>query len=217
MNRDNAVEYLRNESEKFKGKSISKYFGDLANELSSVPAILVGERSGKLFEEINWKDHARASGYFRTDSLGVKLPFPSCWIEIETADCISKGSLVRQLRENMMIGIAMESVLSDQGNKWRVYNCEFLITVRTIAGRVQKEIETLFPERPEVKQMSEIYRMEAIVPLPLNPESSIEEIQSTITGMEYHFWSLYLVLCALKIPAYKLFPVKGSEYEIILE
>lgn len=215
MNRDNAVEYLRNESERFKGKPISKYFGDLAYELSSVPAIFVGDRSGKLFEEINWKDHAKASGYFRTDTVGVKLPFPSCWIEVKTVDGVSRGALVRQLRENMITGIALESDFG-QGN-WRVYNCEFLITVGTIAGRVQKEIETLFPERPEVKQMSDIYRMEAIVPLPLNPESSIEEIQSTLTGMEYNFWSLYLVLCSLKIPAYRLNPIQGNEYEIVYD
>lgn len=178
MNRDHAVEYLRNESEKFKGKPISNYFGDLANELSSVPAILVGERSGKLLEEIKWTDHAKASGYFRTDSVGVRLPFPSCWIEIETGNGL-RGSLLRQLRENIIIGIALKKD-PDQKGKWRIYNCEFLITVGTISGRVQEAIERLYPGRLEVEHILGIYRMESIIPLPLNPESSIEEIQSNL-------------------------------------
>lgn len=218
MNRLKAANYLQAESQKLKNEnpSLAKYFADLSDELSRAPGIIVSTKSGKLLEEIQWQDHARASGYFRTDTVGVKLPFPSCWIEIETGDGISRGSLLRQSRENMIIGVALKSD-HNQSNGWKVFNCEFLITVGTIAERIKDEIEKLFPARPEVKNMLDLYGMETIVPLPMNPKSSVEEIQSTVAGMEFHFWSLYLVLCALKIPAYKLIPVQENEYQIVYD
>lgn len=216
MNKDGAKDYLQAESAKLKtdNLSLSKYFATLGHELSRAPGIIVNPKAGKLLEEIQWKDHAKASGYFRTDSVGVKLPFPSCWIEINTGNGVLRGSLLKQLRENMIIGIALKKE-QDYGNQWKVFSCEFLITVGTIAKRIKDQAEKLFPGRPEVKQMLGLYATEAIIPLPLNPKSTVEEIQSTVAGMEPYFWSLYLVLCALKIPAYKLTPTQDNEYQII--
>lgn len=212
MKAHDAAKYLMREAESLRVKnlSLSKYFEELSKELSHVPQIIIGQRSGKLLEEIMWPDHAKASACFRTDATGVKLPFPALWLEIDAVQGIVKGMLVKQLKDNLILGIAFESGAEDI---WNVYRCEFLITPGTISGRVRGDIEGIFPDRPELRHILEIYSLESIVPLPLSEYDSIEEIQGIFSAMEFHFWSLCLFLNALKLPDYELSFLKPSQYE----
>lgn len=208
--------YLKRESESLKTKnpSLSQYYKRVSKELSNSSQISVNYRSGKLLEEIMWPIHAKASAYFRTDAVGIKLPFPVLWLEIDAGKGGLKGMLLRQLKESMILGIAFENK-PDPKDNWNIYKCEFLITVGTVSGRVRDEIEDSFPNRPELKNILDMYSTETIVPLPLGAYDSIQEIQGILSAMEFHFWSLCLFLNALKLPNFELCPTGANQYEIL--
>lgn len=203
---DSAALWLREIAKQRKGTQLEKYFVELASDLEASPKIHVGKESGRLMEEILWKEHAPAQAMFRTDQIRVKLPFPKCWIEFEIDNGSVFGLLAKQITSDMIVGIAFEKVHA-LTNEWMVHQCEFLAISGSIAGRKRDEIKSLYKDLDE--SVLNDYQNHAIVPCPLRKGISIEEIRNTCASMEFHFWALYMFLAACKLPEFSM--VKKSE------
>ncbi len=203
---DSAVHWLRDTAALRKGTQLGKYFVELAADLEASPKIHVGKESGRLMEEILWKEHAPAQAMFRTDQICVKLPFSKCWIEFEIDNGSVYGLLAKQITAEMIVGIAFERVHAPT-NEWMVHQCEFLTISGSIAGRKRDEILSLYKDLSE--SVLDDYQNQAIVPGPLREGFPIEEIRKTCSSMELHFWALYLFLAACKLPEFSM--VKKSE------
>lgn len=198
---DSAIQWLRTTAALRKGTQLSTYFKELASDLESSPKIHVGKESGRLMEEILWKEHAPAQAMFRTDQIRVKLPFPKCWIEFEINNGSVYGLLAKQITSEMIVGIAFERVHAPT-NEWMVHQCEFLAISGSIAGRKRDEILSLYNDLNE--SVLDDYQNQAIVPCPLREGIPIEEIRKTCASMEFHFWALYLFLAACKLPEFSM-------------
>ena len=203
---DSAVRWLRDTAALRKGTQLATYFKELASDLEASPKIHVGKESGRLMEEILWKEHAPAQAMFRTDQIRVKLPFSKCWIEFEIDNGSVYGLLTKQITSEMIVGIAFERVHA-QTNAWMVHQCEFLAISGSIAGRKREEIHSLYKDLDE--SVLNDYQNQAIVPCPLREDIPIEEIRKTCLSMEFHFWALYLFLAARKLPEFSM--AKRSE------
>ncbi len=203
---DSAIQWLRETAALRKGTQLAVYFKELASDLESSPKIHIGKESGRLMEEILWKEHAPAQAMFRTDQIRVKLPFPKCWIEFEIDNGSVHGLLAKQITAEMIAGIAFERVHAPT-NEWMVHQCEFLAISGSIAGRKRDEIFSLYKDLNE--SVLDDYQNQAIVPCPLREGIAIEEIRKTCVSMEFHFWALYLFLAACKLPEFGM--VKKSE------
>jgi hypothetical protein len=203
---DSAILWLREIAARKKGTQLAKYFMELAADLEASPKIHVGKESGRLMDEILWKEHAPAQAMFRIDEIGVKLPFPKCWIEFEIKNGSIFALLVKQITSEMIVGIAFERV-DAPSSEWMIHPCEFLAIVGSIAGRKRDKIRNLYKELDE--SVLNDYQNQAIVPCPVREGISAEEIRKTCTSMELHFWALYLFLAACKLPEFSM--VKKSE------
>jgi len=203
---DSAVRWLRDTAALRKGTQLATYFKELASDLEASPKIHVGKESGRLMEEILWKEHAPAQAMFRTDQIHVKLPFPKCWIEFEIDNGTVYGLLAKQITSEMIVGIAFERV-HVQTNEWMVHQCEFLTISGSIAGRKRDDILSLYKDLNE--SVLDDYQNQAIVPCPLREGIAIEEIRKICVSMEFHFWALYLFLAACKLPEFSM--AKRSE------
>jgi len=203
---DSAIQWLRETATLRKGTKLALYFLELAADLEASPKIHVGKESGRLMEEILWKEHAPAQAMFRTDQIRVKLPFPKCWIEFEIDDGSVYGLLTKQITSEMIVGIAFERV-QDPSTEWMLHQCEFLAISGSIAGRKRDDIRGLYKDLED--SVLNDYQHQAIVPCPVREGISAEEIRKTCTSMELHFWALYLFLAACKLPEFSM--VKNSE------
>lgn len=196
-----ATQWLRETAQIRKGTQLSLYFMELASDLEASPKIHVGKESGRLMEEILWKEHAPAQAMFRTDQIRVKLPFPKCWIEFEIENGSVYGLLAKQITSEMIVGIAFER-LHAPTNEWMIHQCEFLAISGSIAGRRKDEILSIYKDLEE--SVLNDYYSQAIVPCPLREGIPIEEIRKTCASMEFHFWALYLFLAACKLPEFSM-------------
>jgi len=188
-------------------KSVAVYFTGLAEDLKTVPRIRVGKESGRLMEEIQWKNHAPAQAMFRTDAIGVKLPFPKCWIEFELDDGSVLAMLLRHPASGMIVGVAFEKDPPPR-ESWMIHRCEFLVIIESIVDRKREEIRSLF--RSMAEEMMDSYGNQAVLPLPIEKGLSDDAVQETCSSMELHLWALYLFLAAVRLPEFSLVRTGGN-------
>jgi hypothetical protein len=187
---------------------LNQYLSSVVPWIEQAPKVLV-DNPAVLLAEIKKLLPADPAACFGANPGGVKLPFPSLWVEFTEPDGCARGLLLRGIAPDLIHTLAVvrsaEPVAlekytgsTDAIFRWLPIECEFFLSLKGPVGAKEKTIRKVYEyEEQIIDKLIAVYGNTGAIPLPAHGGVCYDVVVDGFEAFKPLLRDAYAALCGI--------------------